>query len=142
MCDGRCLQECRCSYFRGSEDCNCSAGTHSHYVTNRFRFCRTNCNYNCQLKRCKTFSYCGDALPERYYQNKSLTTGEQCNYCGIFKVKYPNVFGNCFICHDDKYLIETDCCHEFCLDCLMQINPDKDDNPCPICRKTIELNDV
>ena len=45
------------------------------------------------------------------------------------------VFGNCFICNDDEYLIETDC--------LIQLNPDKDstDNRCPICRKHIYFTD-
>jgi hypothetical protein len=39
-------------------------------------------------------------------------------------------------------LIETYCNHHFCLDCLIQLNPDKgsEDNPCPVCRTHIEFN--
>ena len=63
-------------------------------------------------------------------------------YCGMFKVNFPKIKGNCHICNDDKFLIKTNCKHDFCLDCLMQINSDKDemDNPCPMCRERIEFN--
>ena len=83
-----------------------------------------------------------DGFPKWFYQHSNYAKEDSCNTCRIFNVKYPNVFGNCFICHDDKYLIETYCRHQFCLDCLMKINPDKDDNTCPMCRQKIELNRV
>ncbi len=86
--------------------------------------------------------YCGVAYPAWHYKTPKLTSGEQCNYCGIFKVKFPKIKGNCNICNDDKFLIETYCKHDFCLSCLMQINSDNEemDNPCPMCRERIEFN--
>jgi hypothetical protein len=97
---------------------------HTHYVTNRFRFCRTNCN--CQLKSAKHF----------------LING-QCANCDAFKVKFINEMDHCFICFENKYLIETECKHRFCLNCLLcllKLNGDKDadDNPCPMCCKNID----
>ena len=130
MCegDGRCLTLCKCSYMKGTEYCNCSAGSHRHFKTDGFRFCRSNCKYECKLQRCKSFNYCMDGFPKWFYQNSNYAKEDSCNTCRIFNVKYPNVFSNCFICNDDKYLIETYCNHHFCLDCLIQLNPDKDDN--------------
>ena len=71
-----------------------------------------------------------------YYKTLKITSGEQCNYCGIFKVTFPKIKGNCDICNDDTFLIETYCKHQFCLNYLIEINPDKDeiDNPCPVCK--------
>ena len=140
MCEGHCLTVCNCSYLIGTEDCDCTFGSHKHYKTDSQRFCRSECN--CKLQNCATIEYCGDAYPAWHYKTPKLTSGEQCNYCGIFKVKFPKIKSNCDICNDDKLLIETYCNHQFCLDCLIQINPDKDemDNPCPMCRERIEFN--
>lgn len=52
--------------------------------------------------------------------------------------------GNCFVCSENKYLIETECEHSFCMDCLLNINIDKNDvydNLCPICSKNIDYTD-
>jgi hypothetical protein len=40
MCggDGRCLSLCVCSYMKGTEDCRCIKGKHSHYKTDGYRF--------------------------------------------------------------------------------------------------------
>ena len=146
MCDGdgKCLTQCKCSYLKGSNDCHCYNYEHGHLKNDTTRFCIINikCNFKCVLKDCATIEYCGDAYPAWYYKTPNLTSGEQCNYCGMFKVKFPKIKGNCNICNDDKFLIETYCNHRFCLDCLIQINPEKDemDNPCPICRERIEFN--
>jgi DNA-directed RNA polymerase subunit RPC12/RpoP len=140
MCDGNCLKECNCSYLIGTEDCKCTSGKHKHYKTDSKRFCCSECS--CKLQNCATIEYCGDAYPAWYYKTSRLTFGDQCSYCIIFKVKFPKIKGNCYICSDDKYLIETYCNHHFCLECLMEINSDKEelDNPCPMCRERIEFN--
>ena len=56
---------------------------------------------------------------------------------------FRKLFYHCFICFEDKYLIETECKHRFCLNCLLQLNCDKDadDNPCPMCRINIDFTD-
>jgi hypothetical protein len=54
------------------------------------------------LKECQTFHYCEDSYPE-WYTSRSYT-GTQCNYCGIYAVKFPNEKGYCEICCTDKYL--------------------------------------
>ena len=78
------------------------------------------------MKDCKTFNYCQESYPEWYFSDNLLTTNingkNQCNTCGIFKVKFPNEIGNCYFCYEDKYLIETYCNHRFCLDCLIDMN--------------------
>jgi len=141
--DGQCLTDCDCSYYKGTNDCKCYIYPHRHYKTATKRFCITECKYKCVLKDCKTFNYCYDSYPEWYYTDTTLktTTGDQCNTCGMFKVKFPNVVDNCYLCFEDKYLIETYCRHRFCIECLIQINPDKDasDNPCPFCKQNIEF---
>ena len=148
MCDGdgKCLTECKCSYLKGTRDCNCYNYEHGHLKSDTSRFCiiEGECKFRCVLKDCSTIEYCGDAYPAWYYKTPNLTSGEQCNYCGIFKVKFPKKKGNCEICNGDKFLIETYCKHHFCLSCLIEINPDKDstDNPCPICKEQIEFNYV
>jgi DNA-directed RNA polymerase subunit RPC12/RpoP len=146
MCEGNgeCLSECNCSYLKGTNDCNCYFYEHRHLKSNNSRYCiiDSKCKFRCVLKDCITIEYCGDSYPQAHYQKHNLTSGNQCNYCLIFKVKFPKIKSNCYICSDDKYLIETYCNHYFCLECLMQINSDKDemDNPCPMCRKQIEFN--
>ena len=146
MCEGGgyCLSLCECSYMKGTEDCNCIIGKHTHYKTDAFRFCRAKCIYECKIQKCKSFKYCGDGFPKWFYQHSNYAKKDSCNTCNIFKVKYPNNFGNCIICNNDKYLIETYCNHNFCLECLIQLNPDKgsEDNPCPVCRTHIEFNEV
>ena len=140
--DGSCLTECECVHLKKTNNCSCYSKNHSHLKSETKRFCITeNCKYRCILKDCKTFNYCQESFPERYY-TKKLLSDEQCNSCGIFKVKFPNEVDNCYLCFEDKYLIETYCNHRFCLECLIQINSDKDklDNPCPFCNQNIEFN--
>ena len=146
MCggNGKCLTECECSYLKGTNDCHCYNYEHGHLKSDKNRFCiiDSKCKFRCVLKDCETIEYCGHAYPEWYYNTPNLTSDEQCNYCGMFKVNFPKIKGNCHICNDDKFLIKTYCKHDFCLECLMQINSDKDemDNPCPMCRERIEFN--
>jgi len=104
------------------------------------------------LKDCKTFNYCQESYPEWYFSDNLLTTKDQCNTCGIFKVKFPNEIGNCYFCYEDKYLIETYCNHRFCLDCLIDMNAISDSeeydekgnkverklSSCSFCRQNIE----
>ena len=108
------------------------------------RFCiKGYCTHRCILKECKTFHYCEDSYPEWWYSSRNYTTSTQCNYCGIYAVKFPNEKGPCEICSTDKYLIETECNHRFCLDCLIHMNGTDDgrtDSPCPYCRKNVEHN--
>jgi NADH pyrophosphatase NudC (nudix superfamily) len=42
---------------------------------------------------------------------------------------------------EDKFLIETYCNHRFCIECLIQLKPNKDslENPCPFCKQNIEF---
>jgi hypothetical protein len=140
--DGMCLTECECA-----NDCICFVNDHGHLKSATKRFCinPTQCKHRCVLKDCSTFNYCHEEYPAWYYTDHILTTinqnGNQCNGCGIFKVKFPNEKGDCFVCYENKYLIETYCNHRFCLDCLIQINPHKEsDNPCPFCNQHIEFN--
>jgi hypothetical protein len=144
--DGRCLTDCSCSYYKGTNVCKCYIYPHRHYKTATRRFCITECKYKCVLKDCKTFNYCYDSYPEWYYTDTTLktTTGDQCNSCGMFKVKFPNEVDNCYLCFEDKFLIETYCNHRFCIECLIQLNPDKDasDNPCPFCKQNIEFTPI
>ena len=142
--DGRCLTDCSCSYYNGTNDCNCYFYPHRHFLTATRRFCMTDCKYKCVLKDCRTFKYCYDSYPEWYYTYNKITTGDQCNSCGMFKVKFPNEVDNCYLCFEDKYLIETYCNHRFCIECLIQLNPDKDasDNPCPFCKQNVEFTNI
>jgi hypothetical protein len=139
--DGRCLSECECSYLKGTNDCSCLGYKHGHLKNKTRRFCiKGYCKHRCILKECQTFHYCEDSYPEWWYTSRSYTTGSQCNYCGIYAVKFPNEKGHCEICSTDKYLIETDCNHRFCLDCLINMNgtdEDRTDSPCPYCRKNM-----
>ena len=142
--DGRCLTDCSCSYYIGTNDCTCHNYPHRHYKTATRRFCITECKHKCILKDCRTFNYCYDSYPEWYYTDNKITTGDQCNSCGMFKVKFPNEVDNCYLCFEDKFLIETYCNHRFCIECLIQLNPDKDasDNPCPFCKQNIEFTPI
>ena len=67
-----------------------------------------------------------------------------CNGCIIFDIKYTNKKENCIICYNDKYLIETQCNHRFCNDCLLDIGISQKDEetqtPCPICRANIDFS--
>ena len=158
--EGSCLKECECSYLKGTNDCSCYFEyNHSHLKTETKRFCVKPCKYRCVLKDCKTFNYCQESYPEWYYSDNLLTTninGDQCNTCGIFKVKFPDEIGNCYFCYEDKYLIETYCNHRFCLDCLIDMNAISDSeeydekgnkikrNPssCSFCRQNIEFTTI
>jgi hypothetical protein len=143
--NGRCLSECECSYLKGTDDCRCLPYPHKHIKTKHNRFCIKvkNCHFGCSLKKCSTFNYCEYSYPEWYYELPVFTTGEQCNYCGIYDVNFTNKKDNCEICFEDKYLIETDCKHEFCLECLINMNGTEEvryDSPCPFCRRNVEHN--
>jgi len=143
--NGKCFTECECTYAKGTEDCSCLPYKHKHIKGKHHRFCikGTQCRFHCQLKGCETFNYCQQLYPEWYY-TEGLTTGKQCNGCGIYDVKFTNKYAYCDICFMDKYLIETDCKHEFCLDCLQEMNGYEDNitSPCPFCRKNIEHNEL
>jgi len=136
--DGSCLSLCECSYLKGTNDCHCLSYKHEHFKSNNKRFCKIEkCKYKCVLKDCKTINYCKESYPEWCMK------GEQCNYCSIYSVKFINKKDNCDICFIDKYLIETDCKHQFCLDCLIQMNGKEDENPdspCPFCKRSIKHN--
>jgi len=142
MCEGNgeCLSECKCRHLKGTSDCHCYNYVHGHLKNNNTRYCiiDSKCKFRCVLKDCKNFIYCKDEYPEY------LLINNQCNNCDAFKVKFTNKMDICFVCSDNKYLIETECNHSFCLDCLLNINLDKtepDDNPCPICNKNIDFTD-
>jgi hypothetical protein len=142
MCEGNgeCLSECKCRHLKGTSDCHCYNYVHGHLKNNNTRYCiiDSKCKFRCVLKDCKNFIYCKDEYPEY------LLINNQCNNCDAFKVKFINKMDICFVCSDNKYLIETECNHSFCLDCLLNINLDKtepDDNPCPICNKNIDFTD-
>lgn len=113
--NGRCLSECNCSYLRGTDDCRCLPYKHKHIKPKHDRFCIKikNCDFSCGLKKCSTFNYCEHTYPEWYYETPVFTTGDQCNFCGIYDVTFTNKKDNCEICFEDKYLIETDCKHEW-----------------------------
>ena len=142
MCEGNggCLKECNCIHLKGTSDCNCYAYDHGHLKSDKTRYCIIDreCKFRCVLKDCKNFIYCKEEYPEYLlYKN-------QCNNCDAFKVTFTNKKDNCFICFEDKYLIETECKHTFCMGCLININADKNDvydNPCPVCRKNIDYTD-
>jgi hypothetical protein len=138
MCDGDCLTECKCRYMRGTDDCHCYKYKHDHIRSATKRFCVIDeCEYSCSLIDCKNYNYCKDSYPLHMLING------QCENCDAFKVTFTNEIDNCFICFEDKYLIETECKHRFCLNCLLKLNWDKeaDDNPCPMCRKNIDFTD-
>ena len=152
--DGRCLTDCYCSYYKGTNDCKCYIYPHRHYKTATRRFCITECKYKCVLKDCKTFNYCQESYPEWYYSDNKITMGDQCNSCGMFKVKFPNEVDNCYLCFEDKFLIETYCNHRFCIECLIDMNAISDSeeydekgnkiarklSSCSFCRQNIEYN--
>jgi len=141
MCegDGECLSECNCRYMKGTNDCYCFNFDHSHLKNDKNRFCivDSKCKHRCVLQECKNVNYCKDSYPEHFLING------QCENCDAFKVTFNNEMDNCFICFEDKYLIETECKHRFCLNCLLKLNWDKEanDNPCPMCRKNIDFTD-
>ena len=142
MCEGNgeCLTECKCRHLKGTADCHCYNYEHGHLKSNNTRYCiiDSKCKFRCVLKDCKNFIYCKDEYPEY------LLINNQCNNCDAFKVKFTNKMDICFVCSDNKYLIETECKHTFCLECLININLDKidpEDNPCPMCNKNIDFTD-
>jgi hypothetical protein len=136
--DGRCLTDCSCSYYIGTNDCNCYEYVHNHLYSSKGRFCiiYSECKYRCVLTECKNFNHCQEKQPDYLYKN------EQCENCNAFDINFINENNTCFICYEDKYLIETKCKHQFCLDCLIKLNWEKpvDENPCPFCLKNMDFN--
>ena len=77
MCEGGgyCLSLCECSYMKGTEDCNCIGGKHSHYKTDGYRFCRSLCSYECKIKKCKSWRYCGYGFPRMVLSTFKICKG-------------------------------------------------------------------
>ncbi len=136
--DGTCLIECNCNFNRYTTRCICYEDSHEHLNTSKRRFCiiYSECKYRCDLNECKNYNHCEEKYPDYFYKN------EQCENCNAFDIKFINENNTCFICYEDKYLIETKCNHQFCLDCLIKLNWEKpvDENPCPFCLQNIEFN--
>ena len=134
--DGKCLIECNCNFNRYTTRCICHEDNHGHLISSKRRFCIIYNKCRCILKECKNYNHCQEEFPEYFYKN------EQCENCNAFDINFINEQNTCLICYEDKYLIETKCKHNFCLDCLIKMNGEKpvDENPCPFCLQNMDFN--
>ena len=95
---------------------------------NIFHLVYIECKHNCKPAHCSN-PCC-----------KEIVTNNKCNGCNIFKIEFTTVEEECCICYKKKYMIETQCKHRYCFDCLM------DDQAevvgCFLCRRPLEFNPI
>jgi hypothetical protein len=123
--NGRCMKECNCF----GTICYCLDIAHVHIIDGS-TFCKVECKYNCKPIHCLN-----KQSRRSFPQFKEKT---KCNECNIFKIHFTDIEENCFICTKKKYMIETECKHRYCFDCLM--NDQAKDNICFICRTPLMFN--
>jgi hypothetical protein len=95
-------------------------------------FCNVECKYKCIPLQCSN-KQCKRVFQGRKEQKK-------CNECNIFKIEFLEIKDECCICYQSKYMIETQCKHRYCHECLMD-----DQNEvirCHNCRTEIAFNKV
>ena len=119
--NGRCMKRCICKLI-----CSCLDIGHEHISFGMHTFCKIECKHNCKPSNC-TNPCC-----------KEIATNTKCNTCNIFKIDFTNVEEECCICYKKKYMIETQCKHRYCFDCLMDDQADV--IVCFLCRKLLEFN--
>ena len=123
--NGRCMKSCCCKGI-----CSCLDIGHEHILFGKSIFCKVECKYECEPKECSN-KQCKRVFVGRNEQIK-------CNECNIFKIDFLKVKEECCICYKTKYMIETQCRHRYCYDCLMDdIN---DVVRCHLCRNEITFN--
>ena len=124
--NGRCMKVCNCQTI-----CSCLNIAHEH-ITYGNTFCKVECKYFCKPIRCLN--------PECNYSFQSFKKQTKCNTCNIFQIEYINVKKECCICYQTKYMIETQCKHQYCFDCLM--NDLNEIIRCHICRTELLFNSL
>jgi hypothetical protein len=119
--NGRCMKRCNCKSI-----CSCLDIGHEHISFGFHIFCKVECKHNCKPSKCSNQTC------------KEVVTNIKCNGCNIFKIDFTNEQEDCCICYKKKYMIETQCKHRYCFDCLM------DDQAevivCFLCRRPLEFN--
>ena len=125
--DGKCMTECNLNKY-------CSK---PHEVSN-IRFCKSECNNECELMPCKNVVHCKAAYPAYYFKNDKYIKNDMCNECNIFNVTFLKEKRECFICSRIKFMIVTKCQHEMCFGCLFDL--DEVNTNCPFCGTEIEVN--
>jgi hypothetical protein len=121
--NGRCMKKCTCKSI-----CSCLDIGHEHISFGIHSFCKVDCRHHCKPAKCSN-PCC-----------KEIATNTKCNACNIFKIKFLSVEEECCICYKKKYMVETQCKHRYCFDCLM------DDQAevivCFLCRTPLEFNPI
>ena len=124
--DGKCMKLCT------NEICL------RQHERSRFTFCKTECENECELISCKNAVHCNSAFPAYCYKKNIFITNGMCNICSIFKITFLKEKRKCLMCSKVKYMIVTKCQHEFCFDCLF--NLDQERPTCPFCGSDVETN--
>jgi hypothetical protein len=121
--DGKCMTLCNRTYCLKLHE------------TSKYKFCKTECKNQCELIPCKNYTHCKSAFPAYFYKEKnSFITNGACNICGIIDITFSKEKRECLLCSEVKYMVVTKCHHEFCYDCIFNI----EDTNCPICGREID----
>ena len=124
--NGRCMKQCNCLSI-----CSCLDIGHEHITEGPYKFCKVECKYNCKPAYCLNKD-CNQTFPAF----KQLTS--KCNSCNVFTIDFTNKEEECCICTQKKNMIETECKHRYCFDCLMDDQAEV--NVCFICRTPLRFN--
>ena len=144
--DGFCLKQCWCECFDEidedtdvyNEICTCGHREHN-------GFCPSTCTFRCSLKECRYFSFCNEKRPE-FLLNCHFG---MCVNCEIQTGPHTltDQVKECFICFEEKTMIQLKCDHQMCKECWFKItrsgfgeesDPDSMQDPkCPMCRRRI-----
>jgi hypothetical protein len=123
--NGRCMKRCTCKSI-----CSCLDIGHEHISFGIHSFCKVECRHNCKPTQCST-QWCKEIV---------TTNQSTCNTCNIFKIEFTTVQEECCICYKKKYMIETQCKHRYCFDCLMDDQAEV--VACFLCRRPLEFNPI
>ena len=123
--NGRCMKVCSCKSI-----CSCLGIGHEHIIHGKYMFCNIECKYKCIPLQCSN-KQCKRVFQGRKEQQK-------CNECNIFQIEFLEIKDECCICYQSKYMIETQCKHKYCHECLM--DDQNDIVRCHICRTELIFN--
>jgi hypothetical protein len=132
MCfgDGRCMKICR-----HYETCSLEHETSTYY------FCKTECVNHCELIDCPNALHCMSSYPAYFYKEKNdFIINGRCEDCNLFKVTFLKEKRACLKCAHITYMIKTNCHHEMCFNCLLEIEGKI--VRCPFCQKIIEYQEI
>lgn len=124
--NGRCMKVCCCKNI-----CSCLDIAHEHIELDKVIFCKVICKHECEPIQCLN-KQC-----KRVF--KSVKEQTKCNDCNIFQIEFIEVKEECCICYQTKYMIETQCKHRYCYDCLM--DDQSEVIRCHICRTELLFNE-